>query len=84
MKILLVCFLFSTSLFAKEFKFAGQDYPPFNWLENGKATGAMVDIIAAACSITKDNCTVEILPLKRAMTSLEAGEIHGVVSLLKW
>jgi ABC-type amino acid transport substrate-binding protein len=33
--------------------------------------------------VTKDNCTVDIVPLKRAMTLLENGEIHGVISLLK-
>ncbi|MBY0414544.1 MAG: transporter substrate-binding domain-containing protein, partial [Bdellovibrionales bacterium] len=83
MKYILFSLLFSTGLFAKDFKFNGQDYPPFNFMENGKATGATTEIVAAMCAITKDNCTVELVPLKRAMSSLESGEVHGVISLLK-
>lgn len=83
MKFLLLCVLLTSTAFAKDYKFVGQDYPPFNWLENNKPTGAMVEIVEAMCAITKDTCTTEIWPLKRAMTSLEAGEINGVMALLK-
>lgn len=83
MKLLILGLLLTSNLYAKDYKFSGQDYPPFNYMENGKAVGAMVDIVGAICAITKDNCTVEIMPLKRAMTLLESGEHNAVLSLLK-
>ena len=75
--------LSSTIGFSAEYKFQGQEYPPFNYTENGKTVGAMNDIVSEMCAITKDTCKVEIVPLKRAITGLESGEIHGVVALLK-
>ena len=75
-------FLISNTVFAGDYKFMGQDYGPFLFVESGKTIGAMADIVAQMCAITKDNCTVEILPLKRAISSLETGEAHGVVALL--
>lgn len=62
MKLLLISLLLSTSAFAKDYKFNGQEFPPYNYMENGKAVGAMVDFVEAICAITKDHCTVDIVP----------------------
>lgn len=84
MKTLALLALLSSSIsFAAEYKFQGQEYPPFNYIEGGKTLGAMNDIVTEMCAITKDTCKLEIVPLKRAITGIESGEIHGVVALLK-
>ena len=83
MKLILIFLILITNAMAKDLKFAGQDYPPFNWVENGKTVGAMAEILTSACAITKDTCTLEIWPLKRALVALESGELQGVTSLLK-
>jgi polar amino acid transport system substrate-binding protein len=81
--VLLMLVTLSFSTHAKDLKFFGQDYPPFNYLDGAKATGALPEILKAACTITKDTCTVEVQPLKRALSLLETGEANGVVALLK-
>lgn len=84
MKTLSLLVLLSSSIgFAAEYKFQGQEYPPFNYMEGGKPAGAMVEVVNEMCAITKDTCKLEIVPLKRAVSGIETGEIHGVVALLK-
>ena len=83
MKFISLLIILSTNLFASDYKFYGQEYPPFNYTENGKPTGAMVEIIEAVCEVTKDKCNIEIVPLKRAISLLETGEAHGVMALNK-
>jgi len=72
----------STMTAAKEFHFAGQDYPPFNWEENGQVTGGMVDVMRKVCNELKHKCHFTIVPLARAMKMLEEGNIDGVLSLI--
>lgn len=81
--ICLILHFFLTATFAADLKINAHDYPPFSYLENNKLKGAMVEIIQEICKITKDNCIIEYVPLKRNLQYLEAGTIHGVMSLVQ-
>lgn len=81
--LLLLILLLSTDIFAKDFTFAGQEFPPYNYLEGNRPAGAMVDFIAAICAITKDHCIVEIVPIQRLLMNLKSGELQGAISMVK-
>ncbi|MBC7714885.1 MAG: transporter substrate-binding domain-containing protein [Rhizobacter sp.] len=81
--LFLVLFLHSTSAFSKDYKFVGQTYEPFNWEQNGKVKGGMVEVVISACLKMHVKCSFEILPMKRQMGMLEKGTVDGVLSLIK-
>lgn len=78
----LIATFLAPSVFAKDLHFMGQDYPPFNWQEGPKVTGAMVDVMQSACDKLKHNCKFSIVPLARANKMLEDGEVDGGLSLI--
>ncbi len=68
---------------SKEYKFIGQDYEPFNWLENDKMQGGMFEVVRTACLKMKVSCSFDILPMKRVTKMLEDGATDGVLSLIQ-
>ena len=85
MRSILTAMLFlsiTVTALAKDFSFAGQDFPPFNYQEGAEVKGAVVDVMKKLCEELKHTCTFSILPLVRAWKVLEDGEIHGVLSML--
>ena len=72
----------TTPLGATELHFLGQEYPPYNWSQDGRVQGGMVDVLRAACDKLHYRCTFTIVPLARAMQMLERGETSAVMSLI--
>lgn len=72
----------SAPLGATEIHFLGQEYPPYNWSQDGRVQGGMVDVLRAACDKLHYRCTFTIVPLARAMQMLERGEADAVMSLI--
>jgi polar amino acid transport system substrate-binding protein len=66
---------------AETLNLGGQDYPPFNWLENNAPKGAMVDVVNALCTRLKIECRITIVPLARGLNLLENGTLDGFISL---
>ena len=81
--LIIVVFILSQSVESREYYFIGQDYEPFNWIEDGKLRGGMVDIVRSACEKMKVKCRFDILPMKRVTMKLEEGSTDGVLSLIK-
>ncbi len=81
--LLLTIFVISTQAYSKDYKFIGQDYEPFNWKEDGKMQGGMFEVVSAACLKMHENCSFDILPMKRVTKMLEEGMTDGVLSLIK-
>lgn len=44
----------------------------------GQAAGPLVDLLKAACTKVRWNCSVEMLPWRRAMGMAERGEVDGI------
>lgn len=65
------------------YKFIMQEYQPFNWTENGQVYGGMYEVVKTVCTKLKISCSFEALPMKRVITMLEDGSIHGVLSLIE-
>ena len=85
-KILVISFIMamaSSFSHSKEYKFIGQDYEPFNWLENDKMQGGMFEVVRSACLKMKVSCSFDILPMKRVTMMLEDGTTDGVLSLIQ-
>lgn len=79
---LYLIFIVQSSLKA-ELKFVGQEYPPFNYIENGKVKGEFVTIIKSVCEKIAEKCTVEINSLKRAMHEIENGNADVGITFIK-
>lgn len=75
--------LIPLSVQSREYHFIGQDYEPFNWIQDGELTGGMFDIVKSACLKMKVKCVFDILPMKRVTLKLEEGSTDGVLSLIK-
>ena len=71
----------TTPLGATELHFLGQEYPPYNWSQDGRVQGGMVDVLRTACDKLHYRCTFTIVPLARALKMLEHGEADAVMSL---
>ena len=69
---------------ADEFQFAMQQYPPFNYQARGgsEIIGPMADVTMAVCTRIQAQCSIVILPWRRATKMAESGEIDGVLSIL--
>lgn len=85
MKIL-ICLLFFLSVqssYAYVYRFKALEYPPYSYEERGRAFGIVPEIVELLCRKIQIDCNTEIVPFRRALTSLEQGEIHGMLSLVK-
>lgn len=67
---------------ATELTLLGQEYPPFNWSEDGQLKGGMVEVLRAACDKLQYRCHFGSVPLARAIKMLEWGEADAVMSLI--
>lgn len=75
--------LFSTALMAQNFKLVTEEYPPFEYKENGKAMGMDIEILDAVKAKAGINFTIEFLPWNRALDQVQKGSADGIFSMLK-
>jgi len=61
-----------------ELKLNTQDFAPFNYEVNGVVSGPAADIIRKLCSEMKIDCTMHLLPWRRAQDEVANGTAHGL------
>jgi polar amino acid transport system substrate-binding protein len=61
-----------------ELKLNTQDFAPFNYEVNGVVSGPAADIIRKICSEMKIDCTMHLLPWRRAQDEVANGTAHGL------
>lgn len=72
------CLLFVGFARGAELKFNTQDFAPFNYEINGVVSGPAADIIRKICSEMKIDCTMHLLPWRRAQDEVANGTAHGL------
>lgn len=78
--VVLLSMLLSTVVFAEKTKliFNTQEFSPFNYSVNGKASGPVVDIINEVCLRNNFECTFNVLQWKKAQSSVKIGEADAL------
>jgi polar amino acid transport system substrate-binding protein len=61
-----------------ELKLNTQDFAPFNYEINGVVSGPAADIIRRICSEIKTDCSMHLLPWRRAQDEVANGTAHGL------
>ncbi|MDT9001861.1 transporter substrate-binding domain-containing protein [Paucibacter sp. APW11] len=64
-------------------RFVTEPFAPYNFEQQGRAAGPMVDLLKAACERLQWQCTIEVLPWRRALGQAERGEVDGIFALLE-
>jgi ABC-type amino acid transport substrate-binding protein len=62
---------------AAELKLNTQDFAPFNYEVNGVVSGPAADIIRKICGEMKIDCSLHLLPWRRAQDEVANGTAHG-------
>lgn len=71
------------SLRAETWRFVTEPFPPYNYEQEGRATGPMPEIVRAACARLAIQCNIEVMPWRRALQMAEQGKADGVFSLVR-
>lgn len=66
----------------REMRFVTEALPPYSHLADGRAAGPLVDVLQAACARLAWQCSVEILPWRRALRMAQAGEVPGLFAIV--
>jgi polar amino acid transport system substrate-binding protein len=61
-----------------ELKLNTQDFAPFNYEINGVVAGPAADIIRKVCGDIKIDCSLRLLPWRRAQEEVRNGTAHGM------
>jgi len=67
---------------AKRLSFVTEHFPPYTYAEAGAAAGPMVDVLQAACARLRWQCTVEVLPWRRALGLAQNGLVDGIFTVV--
>lgn len=78
----LFLFLLAPSAPAKPLVFGGQEFPPFNWTQNGKIVGGFKEAVETICTKLKYECSFETTTVARALILAKEGQIDGILSLI--
>lgn len=62
-------------------EFATEPFPPYNYEDAGRATGATTEVVRAVCEQMKIECHIEVMPWRRALRQGVMGEVMGVFSM---
>ncbi len=89
-KVALICIVLIMALLLPEaglaeqkIIFAWEEYPPYEYYENGKIVGFEVDIIREICKKLGAEPVFEDVPLKRALMLIKEGKVDAVFSIMK-
>lgn len=70
--------ILATSSIGAELKFNTQDFPPFNYMENGKVSGPVADIIRVVCKEMGIQCSFKLMVWKNAQQEVREGKANGM------
>lgn len=62
-------------------RFVVEDFPPFNVIENGAASGPMTEVVKAVCARLHTQCEFLVLPWRRAYRMAFEGMVDGIFVL---
>ncbi len=78
---LLVAYLISASVFAgPKITIYTEEFPPYNFMQNGVVSGINVDIVRIICESAKIECTFQLLPWNRAFNLTQENSHSGLMS----
>jgi polar amino acid transport system substrate-binding protein len=72
------CLLFAGFALGAELKLNTQDFAPFNYEVKGVVSGPAADIIRKICSEMKIDCSMHLLPWRRAQDEVANGTAQGL------
>ncbi len=84
-KIILVCIciLFATQIKARTLNLGTMQYPPYEYKENGKIKGIVVNIVRESFRRLKQPIKIKILPWVRGISYIKDGKIDGLFTMFK-
>ncbi|WIV98150.1 substrate-binding periplasmic protein [Kinneretia aquatilis] len=62
--------------------FVTEAFPPYTFMQAGRAAGPMVDVLQEVCIQLGWSCRIEVLPWRRALAMAERGQADGLFTLL--
>jgi polar amino acid transport system substrate-binding protein len=68
---------------AQTMSFVMESFPPFIVDDQAQGTGPFPDIVRAVCASMKIECTLKLLPWRRAYSMAEAGAVDGIFVLAR-
>lgn len=80
---LLQCFVSSFVLAESEFTIVSEEYPPYEYLEDGKPVGQDVEILQEAAKIAGIKISYQFFPWERATDMVKKGNADAIISLFK-
>lgn len=84
-KIMLLIFLIiqNTCVAEEPLTFVTEPFPPFNYEENEKIIGPSTEIVEAVCAEMEIECTISMMPWRRALILAKDGNVNGIFSIAK-
>lgn len=79
----LAALLWSSTSPATELRFVTEEFPPFSYSRGALASGALPEIVEAACTTLQWHCPIEVLPWRRALQLAEEGEVEGIFTVIQ-
>lgn len=80
--ILTLAVIFASPVQAQKLTFGAQEFPPFNWVEQGKLTGGFKDVIEKICKKLQYECSIQLSTVARALIEVKEGQLDGVLALI--
>ncbi|MDY0362418.1 MAG: transporter substrate-binding domain-containing protein [Desulforegulaceae bacterium] len=74
--------VFVLNVFASEITIVTEQYPPYEFIENGKWTGHDVDIVKKACERFGVSAVFKEYPWKRCLKMIEHGDAQAIISAM--
>jgi polar amino acid transport system substrate-binding protein len=78
LSVLLSLWVLTIRAAAAELTFNTQDFPPFSYEVKGVVSGPVADVTRKVCAEMKTDCTIRLLPWRRAQQEVEQGKINGM------
>ncbi|MCW8884686.1 MAG: transporter substrate-binding domain-containing protein [Motiliproteus sp.] len=66
---------------SKRLVFVTEDFPPFNYLENGQVSGATAAVVKLVCKEIQVTCEHHLLPWSRAQSRIKNGAAQGIYTI---
>lgn len=83
-RVLMVSLLFGaiSQAAGRSMHFVTEPFPPFTLEQDNRAVGPMVDVLNEACRRLQWQCSIEVMPWRRALTLAEQGKVDGIFTVV--
>ncbi|WP_432737837.1 substrate-binding periplasmic protein [Maridesulfovibrio sp. FT414] len=62
-------------------RFATEELPPFNYIQDGKISGPAVALVDSVCKKLGQECSIGLYPWRRAEAMTRSGQVQGLFSV---